>query len=752
MSDASTALNEALETRDIAVAQLEEQAVRQQLKAIEQFGSLVESDWQHLGEPNVYSQDEHPYGEYNTAASTMTAIDDRTGERWLPLYRNEHDLRTFRQQARIIDAFSSVAIGATESLVNYTLGTGFTATVKAKKENDEAVAKIAAEAQSVLDVILESNRFGDGLEFDIAEEAVCDGDLFVSIDSDGGEIIIDIENTDAVTEPDNPAALERWIYKSGQLPRQFEAVPNDWTYGIHTRNRKRGRGFIQDFTRPLGYHFVYTNTGDEWDWKPSSRVVHFKRNVPRRAPRGVSDFVPVLHDLQREPKLRNNIAAGAAARAAIVFIRKHVPGADQGGVSSMIAGSRTRQVNRQVVGGTAKQNVERWDRPQIKDIPDGMDYAAGPSGDAREAQYVEVRQMLLRAIGQRWTMPEYMISGDASNANFASTLVAESPFVKARERDQRYYVAMYRELFWKVLRLAFDAGRFGRGMNWQDVQRLITIDIETSGVASRDLAQQAATDQLLQGIGVKSRRSIATGHGLDLDEEKSSMKTDGDPDPNAPPEMGQPPGPGQENVVEHDPGGKPHDQSGHGNWSNGGGKKRTTRDQDVALEKFRGENSKLFVIDSGSATGTAIVKAGSLTAVVRPDGSSQELPQKFVANFDAMIKQGIATPADFPAKHKSEPESVERHVKVAGLGVFQVRATGDRKEYYDQQADKWKRLTGHGTFQKALSRNFNDLEQHQKEKLPEVEAASIIDGVFRESSVPSGSSGGATLNWFRSYP
>ena len=30
-------------------------------------------------------------------------------------------------------------------------------------------------------------------------------------------------------------------------------------------------------------------------------------------------------------------------------------------------------------------------------------------------------------------MPEYMVSGDASNANYASTLVAESPFVKARQ-------------------------------------------------------------------------------------------------------------------------------------------------------------------------------------------------------------------------------------------------------------------------------------------------------------------------------
>ena len=45
-------------------------------------------------------------------------------------------------------------------------------------------------------------------------------------------------------------------------------------------------------------------------------------------------------------------------------------------------------------------------------------------------------QAELRAIGSALAMPEYMISGDSSNANYASTMVAEGPAVKTFEEMQ----------------------------------------------------------------------------------------------------------------------------------------------------------------------------------------------------------------------------------------------------------------------------------------------------------------------------
>ena len=50
--------------------------------------------------------------------------------------------------------------------------------------------------------------------------------------------------------------------------------------------------------------------------------------------------------------------------------------------------------------------------------------------------HVQIVQAGLRALGNRWDMPEYMISGDSSNANYASTLVSGAPFVTGIEWEQ----------------------------------------------------------------------------------------------------------------------------------------------------------------------------------------------------------------------------------------------------------------------------------------------------------------------------
>ena len=90
----------------------------------------------------------------------------------------------------------------------------------------------------------------------------------------------------------------------------------------------------------------------------------------------------------------------------------------------------------------------------------GQNIRAGLSAP-NERRGLSKFQAALRYVGVRWNMPEYMISGDASNANLASALVAEAAFrQRPREADQPVYLNAFRELFWKVLRIRFDAGAF----------------------------------------------------------------------------------------------------------------------------------------------------------------------------------------------------------------------------------------------------------------------------------------------------
>jgi hypothetical protein len=248
---------------------------------------------------------------------------------------------------------------------------------------------------------------------------------------------------------------------------------------------------------------------------------HFKRNVTANAKRGVSDFFPVLGDLEREARLRRNTTEGAALQAAIAWIlempagsKPTIPGPTSTG-DDFFAFKRSAYT-----GAHGQPNARKYPPGTILSYSAGMQYKPGPLGSERNADFVLVAQYVLRAIAVRWNIPEYLISADASNANYASALVAESPFVKAREADQQFYKRHFRSLVWKVVRLAWEAGRFARfGVTWDTLVSLIEIKIDPPAVATRDSLKLAQTQELQMRLGLLSPRTAAAQAGLDYDAE-----------------------------------------------------------------------------------------------------------------------------------------------------------------------------------------------------------------------------------------
>ena len=106
------------------------------------------------------------------------------------------------------------------------------------------------------------------------------------------------------------------------------------------------------------------------------------------------------------------------------------------------------------------------------------------------------------------------------NARLVSSLVAESPFVKAREADQQFYRRHFGSLLWKVIRLAWEAGRFARlGVSWETLEALVDLKIDAPAVASRDALRLAQTHEAQVNLGILSRRTAAAQAGLDYDAE-----------------------------------------------------------------------------------------------------------------------------------------------------------------------------------------------------------------------------------------
>jgi hypothetical protein len=135
-----------------------------------------------------------------------------------------------------------------------------------------------------------------------------------------------------------------------------------------------------------------------------------------------------------------------------------------------------------------------------------------------QVKYVPAIQAELRAVAARLAMPEYMLSGDASNANYASTMVAEGPAVKMFERLQSEMIWYDSIVLMRALELAEENGRLPPGTS-----QSVIIDAEAPTVMVRDRLREAQADQILLSMGVVSERTIAARYGYDLDQERAQQ-------------------------------------------------------------------------------------------------------------------------------------------------------------------------------------------------------------------------------------
>jgi hypothetical protein len=431
----------------------------------------------------------------------VSTVDDRRDGRFRPFYETELDLAILRGSARNLATLTAVTTGALDALANYVLGGGFTFTVRSAQAGAPHESLVAT-VQSVIDEFLDEHDFAGGFDRELHNRSREDGEAFVELAlRPDGRVRARFLEPDQITEPANPRPLEDWLGIG-------DAFVSSWTFGIHTP--------VAQSDEPVGYHVVHDSRGADWDYIPAARLEHVKRNVTARAKRGVSDFVAIRGDLEREAKLRHNALASAALQAAVAWILQAPPGTTQAQVNA----AENPAGKSSTISGLKTQNALHYGPGTILFPSSGLEYKAGPMGSERNSNFVLIAQYVLRSIGVRWNMPEYLISGDASNANYASALIAESPFVKAREADQRFYRRHFRNLIWKVLKLAWQAGRFtGLGVTWDALERQIEVKVDAPAVATRDPLLLAQTHETQIRLGILSRRTAAAQAGLDYDAE-----------------------------------------------------------------------------------------------------------------------------------------------------------------------------------------------------------------------------------------
>lgn len=424
---------------------------------------------------------------------------DRVGGDFVPHFKSELELATIRGAGELLAVADGAAVGALEALTSYVIGKGYSQTATPKTPDD---AVLAAQCQAALDEFYEREGWWGGLDAEVFQRARSAGEALLWIRKEsGGYCSAEVIEPSWVTEPQGAQELET----AYGLPAGL-----NWKYGVATAPGRPSQA--------LAYFVQFDGQGGEV--VDAAEVVHLRSNVPRNVKRGLSDFYAGREWLEGVRKLLRNTMSGAAIQASIALLRKWSdtvrPGDIKGATDAAVEFQSV--LPNQGAGGTRGVNTERFYPGKVVDMRGG-DVSPGPLGGSAAGVYLQVVQAGLRQFALRWNMPEYMVSGDASNANYASTLVAESPFVKFCERAQARHAAAETRVSYRVIDQAIQAGRID-AESLAEVRARVTLDVETPEVASRD---QLAEHQRRAGqynAGLLSRQTWAAAEGLDYDEEQ----------------------------------------------------------------------------------------------------------------------------------------------------------------------------------------------------------------------------------------
>lgn len=391
-------------------------------------------------------------------------------------FADEQQLAQIRDQCRELAVSNEFAINGHENRVSYIVGSGHAYRASTKRGRD--VEPLVAEVQAVIDEFVRLNRWHQRQQ-EIVRRKDRDGECFLRLfaAADGTTRVRFVEPAQVSTPNDrlsDPAA--RFGVQTD--PNDVETVVGYWIDG-----------------RLID----------------AAAIQHRKANVDANVKRGLPLFFPVRKNLRRAEKLLRNMSVVAEIQSAIAVIRKH-RAATSAGLEQFVAAGADVSITSASTGRTS--NFQRYAPGTILDAVAGTEYEF-PAAGIDAGRYVTVLQAELRAIASRLVMPEFMLTSDASNANYSSTMVAEGPAVKMFERLQHDMLEDDVEMFWRVVRHAVEAGRLSA-----DILSVVDIRGIPPTLAVRDRLKDAQADQILLRSGAMSVQTMAMRHGLEPEQEQ----------------------------------------------------------------------------------------------------------------------------------------------------------------------------------------------------------------------------------------
>lgn len=396
---------------------------------------------------------------------------------WRP-YISDSELDIVRARCRRLLIENEFALSAHQNRISYVVGTGHVYSVKHPDE------QVRMRAQKALDRFVKSAAWGRRQQ-EIMLRWDRDGEVFLRhypAGPDRGFLAVRFIEPEHVRNASGMLAADGWEYGVRVDPDDAETVLEYCVNG-----------------RVL----------------PAACIQHRKANGDAAARRGTPLLYPVIANLERAEKLLRNMTVVSSIQAAIAMIRKHK--APSNAVGNLLAANTTTRTNPYT---GAKETVRSYGAGSIIDAHESTEYQF-PSIGVNASALVAVLQAELRAIGARLVMPEFMLTQDASNGNFASVLVAEGPAVKNFEREQWSVIEYDREILERVL-----DGLVLAGGITAEQRAECGIEAEPPMLVVRDRLAEVQANQVLLQSKIIDRGTWQRREGLDPTEIDAAIERD----------------------------------------------------------------------------------------------------------------------------------------------------------------------------------------------------------------------------------
>ena len=309
------------------------------------------------------------------------------------------------------------------------------------------------------------------------------------------------------------------IYADTNWPPQVRFIDPEWIGATSAQPDSQGIETESGDVETVRYYLkIDPKNGELIERIPADEILHSRIGVDSNEKRGISFFASMLYSLDQFQQWQETELRARKLQSSIVLWRKVQGGPAQ--ASAMAESARTGTLP----GLHQDTNQERVRPGTILTTSAGTDIKF-LQPDTNFGDAVPLGRMLLLGIASGAGIPEFMLTSDASNGNYASTMVAEGPAVKLFQCEQNYFCGEFERLWKRLMQEAIFRSQVD-----EELLQQVELHWSKPELVSRDRPRERQADVALVNAKVLSRAAVQRKENLDPQqiqrEIESEMKWD----------------------------------------------------------------------------------------------------------------------------------------------------------------------------------------------------------------------------------